>query len=44
MLSVAEQAYQLAPWNHQDWRDIQPQSGIEGCSECQLMDESSLAA
>ena len=25
---------QLASWNHEDWKDVQPRSGMEVRSEC----------
>ena len=30
---------QLAPWNHKDWKEVQPRSGNEERSECCRMDE-----
>ena len=34
---------QLAPRNHEDWKEVQPRSGTEVCSKCRRMEESSLA-
>ena len=33
---------QLAPWNHKDWKEVQPWSGTEECSKCHRMDESTV--
>ena len=34
---------QVAPWNHEDWEEVQPWSVTEDCSACRRMEKSSLA-